>query len=232
MNHKIFAVNLILPVFVVIVIAVLTGCFRFKKKESIKDELFAYFVKVWKAEEQDAEPGKESFFRKFFDLFVQTYEYEKYKESANKLKYNFDKMLVLFIILCIPFLVLVLIDGKEWVLNGNEWNQIYLYTVILVPLIFAYLVNKYIKIRQYHETWYRHLRNRHQMEWRMMAFVKDYELMKAGLSTKDPAATAESLKIDFINDAVGYWKEAAEITVSASVKEENIFEDISSLFGK
>ena len=148
MNHKIFAVNLILPVFVVIVIAVLTGCFRFKKKESIKDELFAYFVKVWKAEEQDAEPGKESFFRKFFDLFVQTYEYEKYKESANKLKYNFDKMLVLFIILCIPFLVLVLIDGKEWVLNGNEWNQIYLYTVILVPLIFAYLVNKFINLRQ------------------------------------------------------------------------------------
>ena len=36
-----------------------------------------------------------------------------------------------------------MVSGKEEILNENEWNNIYLYTLILIPLIFAYLVNKY-----------------------------------------------------------------------------------------
>ena len=166
-------------------------------------------------------------------MFVQSYEYEKYKESANKAKYYFYKLLVLLIILCIPFLVLLLITEKEWILNDNEWNEVYLYTVILVPLVFAYLVNKYIKIKNYHETWYRHLKNRHHMEWRMVLFIKDYELRKKDIKPEEAASSAESLKIGFINDICEYWKaETAKISVSAAAKEENILEDISSLFGR
>ena len=233
MNKTIFAVNLAVPLFVILIISAIAGCLGVKKKESIKGELFEYFVRVWEADKKETEPdNKDIFFKKVFDLFVQSYEYEKQKEEVNKLKYYFYKLLMLFVILCIPFLVLVLINGKEWILKDNEWNNIYLYTVILVPLIFAYLVNKYIQIRHYHEIWYRHMRNRHQMEWRMMQFIKDYELQKAGLVPEESITSSETLKINFINDLCEYWKSASEISVEDSSKEDSIFQDISSLFGK
>ena len=161
-------------------------------------------------------------------MLLQTYEYEKYKESSNRLKYYFYKLLVLLVILSIPFLALFLITSKEWLLNDSEWNNIYLYAAILVPLIFAYLINQYIRIKQFRETWYRHLRNRHQIEWRMLTYVKDHELLKEGKTAKEAGTTFESLKIDFINSMCDYWKSAAtEIDIS---KEENIFEGIGSLF--
>ena len=231
MNFKILAVYLLVPILVIVLIAVAAGCFGLKKKESIKGDVFEYFKQDWNAEPETADEAP--FFRRFFDMFVQSYEYEKYKESANKAKYYFYKLLVLLIILCIPFLVLVLITEKEWILNDNEWNEVYLYTVILVPLVFAYLVNKYIKIKNYHETWYRHLKNRHHMEWRMVLFIKDYELRKKDTEPKETDRSTESLKIGFINDICEYWKaETAEISVSSAAKEENIFEDIAGLFGK
>ena len=199
-----------------------------KKKESIKGEVFDYFVSIWKSEENKEEKKEGSFYQKFFDMLLQTYEYEKYKESSNRLKYYFYKLLVLLVILSIPFLALFLITSKEWLLNDSEWNNIYLYAAILVPLIFAYLINQYIRIKQFRETWYRHLRNRHQIEWRMLTYVKDHELLKEGKTAKEAGTTFESLKIDFINSMCDYWKSAAtEIDIS---KEENIFEGIGSLF--
>ena len=228
MNFKIFAVNLVVPLFVVLTIAVFSGFFRLKKKESIKNDLFEYFKKAWNEDEKAEE---DSFFQKFFRLFLQAYEYEKYKEDVNKSKYSFYKLLVLFVVLSVPFLSLFLITRKEWIFNDSAWNDIYLYTVILVPLVFAYLVNKYIRIRQYHETWYRHLRNRHQMEWRMMVFVKDRELLKAGETQGAEGRTSASLKTAFINDLCDYWKTTADIPLSTA-KEENIFEEIGSLFHK
>ena len=232
--NNIFAMNLFIPLLAIVIIAVITGCYGVKKKGSIKGELFEYFKKVWNEGEEETGPEDEgSFFQRFFTMFVQAYEYERYKESVNKLKYYFYKLLVLIVILCIPFLVLFLITRKEWVLQESEWNDIYLYTVILVPLIFAYLINKYVRIRQYHQIWYRHLKNRHHMEWRMMMFVKDYELLKSGVKDKEDETSPESLKVDFINDMSEYWKtETAEIAGGAEVKEENIFEDIGSLFHK
>ena len=231
MNFKIFAVNLFVPLVVLAVIGIITGAFRVKKKESIKGELFEYFIRIWNEGEKKSKDGnQESFYRKFFDLFVQAYEYEQYKENKNKTKYFFYKVLVLFVLLSIPFLVLFLITGKEWILNDSEWNNMYLYTVILVPVIFAYLVNKYIKIRQYRETWYRHLRNRHYIEWRIMSFIKDYELLKAG-AKPDETVSIESIKADFINDMSEYWKGAADVPLEAG-REENIFDDFGSLFGK
>ena len=228
MNLKIIAMNLIIPLLAILVIAIVTGSFGAKKKESIKSELFEYFVKVWKTEEKQSD--SESFFQKFFRMFLQTYEYEKYKETSNQTKYYSFKLLVLSVILCIPFLALILITSKEWLLNDGEWNNIYLYTVILVPLLFAYLINQYIKIKQYRETWYRHLRNRHHMEWRMIEFVKDYELLKAGKKTNENIDSVESLKIRFINDLCEYWKTTS--TEIAAGKEENIFEEFGGLFGK
>ncbi|MBR2844589.1 MAG: hypothetical protein IKF00_05195 [Solobacterium sp.] len=233
MNLKIFIVNIIVPLFVILAISAFTGGFSLKKKESIKNELFDYFSLLWNGNEKEAKQGKEEpFFTRFFRMYVQAYEYELYKESAGKNKYNFCKLLVLLVILSIPFLILVMIDGKNWILDGNEWNNIYLYTVILVPLIFAYLVNKFINLRQYREIWYRHLRNRHYMEWRMMSFVKDFELMHAGLQEDGTVSTPDSLKVDFINDMCGYWKAASEINVAAGAKEENIVQDIVGLFSK
>ena len=225
MNYKIYLMNLAVPAIAVLVIAIISGIFKVKKKESIKGEVFDYFVSIWKSEENKKEG---SFYQKFFDMLLQTYEYEKYKESSNRLKYYFYKLLVLLVILSIPFLALFLITSKEWLLNDSEWNNIYLYAAILVPLIFAYLINQYIRIKQFRETWYRHLRNRHQIEWRMLTYVKDHELLKEGKTAKEAGTTFESLKIDFINSMCDYWKSAAtEIDIS---KEENIFEGIGSLF--
>jgi len=141
--------NLIVPILAVLVIGAITGGFRAKKKESIKSEVYEYFVKIWKADEKEDEKDSS---RDFFTMFLQTYEYEKYKESSNKFKYYIYKLLVLLVILSIPFLALVLITSKEWLLNDAEWNNIYLYTVILVPLLFAYLINQYCRIKQYRET--------------------------------------------------------------------------------
>ena len=53
MNFKIFAVNMIVPLLAVLVVEIITGAFRLKKKESIKGDLFEYFVKVWKADEKE-----------------------------------------------------------------------------------------------------------------------------------------------------------------------------------
>lgn len=228
MNYKIYLMNLAVPAIAVLVIAIISGIFKVKKKESIKGEVFDYFVSIWKSEENKEEKKEGSFYQKFFDMLLQTYEYEKYKESSNRLKYYFYKLLVLLVILSIPFLALFLITSKEWLLNDSEWNNIYLYAAILVPLIFAYLINQYIRIKQFRETWYRHLRNRHQIEWRMLTYVKDHELLKEGKTAKEAGTTLESLKIDFINSMCDYWKSAAtEIDIS---KEENIFEGIGSLF--
>lgn len=228
MNYKIYLMNLAVPAIAVLVIAIISGIFKVKKKESIKGEVFDYFVSIWKSEENKEEKKEGSFYQKFFDMLLQTYEYEKYKESSNRLKYYFYKLLVLLVILSIPFLALFLITSKEWLLNDSEWNNIYLYAAILVPLIFAYLINQYIRIKQFRETWYRHLRNRHQIEWRMLTYVKDHELLKEGKTAKEAGTTFESLKIDFINSMCDYWKSAAtEIDIS---KEENIFEGIGSLF--
>lgn len=228
MNYKIYLMNLAVPAIAVLVIAIISGIFKVKKKESIKGEVFDYFVSIWKSEENKEEKKEGSFYQKFFDMLLQTYEYEKYKESSNRLKYYFYKLLVLLVILSIPFLALFLITSKEWLLNDSEWNNIYLYAAILVPLIFAYLINQYIRIKQFRETWYRHLRNRHQIEWRMLTYVKDHELLKEGKTAKEAGTTFESLKIDFINSMRDYWKSAAtEIDIS---KEENIFEGIGSLF--
>ena len=228
MNYKIYLMNLAVPAIAVLVIAIISGIFKVKKKESIKGEVFDYFVSIWKSEKNKEEKKEGSFCQKFFDMLLQTYEYEKYKESSNRLKYYFYKLLVLLVILSIPFLALFLITSKEWLLNDSEWNNIYLYAAILVPLIFAYLINQYIRIKQFRETWYRHLRNRHQIEWRMLTYVKDHELLKEGKTAKEAGTTFESLKIDFINSMCDYWKSAAtEIDIS---KEENIFEGIGSLF--
>ena len=149
MNLKIIMMNLIVPILAVLVIGAITGGFRAKKKESIKSEVYEYFVKIWKADEKEDEKDSS---RDFFTMFLQTYEYEKYKESSNKFKYYIYKLLVLLVILSIPFLALVLITSKEWLLNDAEWNNIYIYTVILVPLLFAYLINQYCRIKQYRET--------------------------------------------------------------------------------
>ncbi len=230
MNFKIFAVNLIVPLLTVLAIATITGCFRLKEKDSIKADVFEAFVGIWNTEENNpASAGLESFFRKFIGLFIKSYEYEKYKETSSRQKYHFYKLLVLIVILSIPFLMLVLINGQDWILKDTEWNNIYLYTVILVPLIFAYLINKYVRIAQYHDIWYRHLKNRHQMEWRMMVFVKDYEFFRAGLKSDQPDLSVQSLKIDFINDICDYWKAASDISESEA-REENIFQDLKGLF--
>ncbi len=232
MNNRFLIVNALIPFIVIILIVVCERCFGIRKKESIKSDLFEYFKKVWEASENGSgSDEKDSFFQKFFGMFIQTYEYEKYKEDNNKHRYYFFKLVDLFIVLCIPFLTLYLLYVKEEYFKQSEWNDTYLYVVILVPLIFVYLLNKYIRVRQYYETWYRHLRNRHQMEWRMLEFIKNYELKMAGVKSEESGAINESLKIDFINDMCEYWKTtSSEIAVPTSPKDENIFAEFSSLF--
>ena len=232
MNKMLFMTNLFVPALVVLAMMAVAGYFRAKQKDSIKNELFEYFVKVWNADDKGTKRGKdESFFQRFLRMFSQAYEYEKYKEQVNRFKYYIYKLLAFVVIFCIPFLMLFLITRDTWNVEGNEWNNMYLYTVILVPLIFAYLINKYTRISLHHQTWYRHMKNRHHLEWRMMEFIKDYELLKSGVKPEEEGTTIESLKVAFVNDICEYWKgTTTEIATGAAVKEENIFEDMVGLF--
>ena len=55
MNYKIYLMNLAVPAIAVLVIAIISGIFKVKKKESIKGEVFDYFVSIWKSEENKEE---------------------------------------------------------------------------------------------------------------------------------------------------------------------------------
>ena len=57
-------------------------------------------------------------------------------------------------------------------------------------------------------------------------------MMKDGLKSEGSAPSAEALKTGFVNDMCDYWKTVmAEIATGKSANEENLFEDISKLFG-
>ena len=53
MDNKIIAVNLFVPLLVILIIGVIAGCFRLKKKESIKSGLFDTFARTWEKEEKE-----------------------------------------------------------------------------------------------------------------------------------------------------------------------------------
>ena len=231
MHIVLYILNLCIPVLVVLSIVGITGYYNRKKSESIKKEVYSLFVENWNFDSKKSEDGKESFFDKFLRLFIDGYEEEALKESASRAKFSFYKILSLAVIACIPLLLLVLVDKKDAIMGEKDWDNMYLYTIVAVPVVLAYLVNKYIKIRQYNKLWIHHLRNRHDMEWRMMVFIKDISLLREKGYPDEEGKTPEQLKIEFINDICDFWKASSERNPDINISnDENLVEELGGLF--
>lgn len=187
-------------------------------------------MKIWEIGKEEPKGKEEPFDHMFLRLFKQEYKYEQYQISKNKSKYLLFKALVLVVIAAIPFLMLFLITKKDFILGKNEWNDIYLYIIIAIPVIFAYLLNRYVIVRHYRETWAQNIKVKRYMEWRMMMFVKDYEMKKSRMNPDETAALLVSLKDSFINDMFEYWRTSTtEYSEAVLSKDENIFQEIGKM---
>lgn len=203
-----------------------------KNKKDVVSEVNSLFKKIWESNRKKDENNKESFDQLFLRLFKKIYDYESEEINTNKNKYFILKGIVLVIIASIPFLILGLLSNKQFILGENEWNDVYLYTIILVPVAFAFLLSKYIDAKQYRELWMRHTKSKDYMDWRMMMFVKDYETKKMAVAEENAPTLLETLKAEFIDDMCKYWNASTtEFIEKVMAKDENIFQEIGRLIG-
>jgi len=222
---------LLIPFTLILAIILVAVYYKIKGEKSIIEEVYGIFIKTWENGKAKAEAGGESFDQLFLRLFRQEYEYEQFKISENKNKYLLLKTLVLVVIASIPFLMMLLVNKKDFILGKNEWNDIYLYTIIAVPIIFAFLLNKYISVRRYREMWIQDTKIKQHMEWRMMMLIKDYEMKKRKMNAEESNQLLDSLKNSFIDDMCEYWRiSTTEFSDKVLSKEENLFQEIGKLF--
>jgi hypothetical protein len=111
------------------------------------------FENIWRKNKMENKNGDEPFDLKFLNLFLQAYKDEGLKVQMNKNKYFLYKTLILLMIATVPFLVLFLVVKKGFIMGDNEWNQLYLYIIAVVPIILAFLLNKYVNVKQYRDLW-------------------------------------------------------------------------------
>ncbi|MBQ9153686.1 MAG: hypothetical protein IJ130_07720 [Solobacterium sp.] len=228
----IYMIYLAIPVAAILAIILVTAHYRLKDEGSVISEVFGIFSSVWENKEAESEKENASFYQMFLRLFKKAYEYEGFQVSMNKNKYFLYKTMVLLVIASVPFLMLFLVTKKDMILGDSEWNDIYLYTIIIVPLVLAYLLNKYIYVKQYRNMWIKHEKIRTHMEWRMMDLIKCYEMQKAGKTPEELRQLLGTLKNDFIDDICGYWNTSSEGYYDSILsKDENLFQEIGSLFG-
>jgi hypothetical protein len=228
--NTIYTAYLLVPIVIVLAILFLTVFYRTKKDKSIVKEIYSVFVKTWENGEVPAEDEEEIFYQTFLRLFKQDYRYNRNQLAENRDKYFLFKALVLVVIAAIPFLMYLLVSKKEFILGKNEWNDIYLYTIIAVPIVFAYLLNRFIIVRRFREMWAHHTKVKQHMEWRMMMLVKDYEMKKQKMTPEEAEQLLDSLKQDFINEICEYWnKSAEEFADQVLSKEENLFQEIGKM---
>ena len=115
-------------------------------------------------------------------------------------------------------------------MGNNEWNEIYLYIVIAVPIILAFLLNKYVDVKQYRQLWLQHSKIKYHLEWRMMELIKDYEMQKAAAKPEETGSLLTALKTSFINDMCEYWHTSTtELSEKVMAKEENLFQEIGNM---
>ena len=232
-NNTVFMIYLLVPVILILAMIFVSVYFRSKNEENIADEVFSLFTDIWKSDAKKAEDGEESFDQLFLRLFNKTYAYQGYQASSNKTKLFLYKALVLLLIGSVPFLMVSLVTKKSVILGDTEWNDIYLYVVIAVPVIFAFLLNQFISIGQYRGMWIQHAKIKDHMEWRMMELIKDYEMKRAGMNKKESYELLASLKRDFMDDMCAYWDTStSEIAEKILSKDESLFQEIAKLLNK
>ncbi len=232
MDLRVYLFYLLIPVSVILVIIVILKRNKARHLEQIDKEVVSLFEKIWNSNEPDGSSGELSFTRMYYKLFQKTYLYEEAEEMVNKSEYYIFKLLVLFVILTIPLLVVFLMTKKEFIFGDNEWSYLYLCIAVLLPLSFAYLLKKYIDMKQYRPNWIHHARVKINMEWKMMEFIKNYELQKIGKNEKEIDELLTALKVAFINETSILWKESMDNSPEldpSKMKEFNLIEEIGAM---
>lgn len=226
----IYAFYLFIPFVLALVIVFVTLHYNSKEIEPIVAEVFNIFKTIWESEKMKSEDGKEPFDAVCLRLFKKAYASEGLYAVEYKNKYFLYKTLILLIVASIPFLILFLVTKKAFVLGDNEWNEIYLYIVIAVPIILAFLLNKYVDVKQYRQLWLQHSKIKYHLEWRMMELIKDYEMQKADMNPEEAETLLKKLKSSFINDMCEYWHTStSELSEKVMAKEENLFQEIGNM---
>jgi hypothetical protein len=226
----IYAFYLFIPFVLALVIVFVTLHYNSKEIEPIVAEVFNIFKTIWESENMKSEDGKEPFDAVCLRLFKKAYASEGLYAVEFKNKYFLYKTLILLIVASIPFLILFLVTKKAFVLGDNEWNEIYLYIVIVVPIILAFLLNKYVDVKQYRQLWLQHSKIKYHLEWRMMELIKDYEMQKADMKPEEAETLLKKLKSSFINDMCEYWHTStSELSEKVMAKEENLFQEIGNM---
>ena len=221
---------LAVPFILLLAIIGVTGYYMIKDREPIVNEVSQMFEKVWKESSPAGKDEEETFEQVFLRLFTHAYKYEGYMVSQNKNKFFLYKTLTLLVIASVPFLMLLLFTKKTEIMGDNEWNEMYLYIIIVVPVMLAYLLNKYINVKQYHDLWVQHAKIKYHLEYRMMVLVKDYELKIHGLNPEEAQKEVASMKKGFIDEMTEYWNTSV-VTLSDDImsKEDNLFQEIGKL---
>ena len=230
-DNIIFIFYLALPFLLLLIFVCVTTYYKIKDGEPIFNEIGHMFENIWRKNKMENKNGDEPFDLKFLNLFLQAYKDEGLKVQMNKNKYFLYKTLILLMIATVPFLVLFLVVKKGFIMGDNEWNQLYLYIIAVVPIILAFLLNKYINVKQYRDLWVQHTKIKYQLESKMMLFVKDFEMNTMNTSREGSDKFLFDLKTKFIEGICALWTSTA-ISISEDVlaKEDNIFQDIGSLF--
>ncbi|MBR2676956.1 MAG: hypothetical protein IKE28_08605 [Solobacterium sp.] len=232
-NNLIYLLFLAVPFVTVLFLLFVASFYKVQKKESIIQDIFPIFKGIWNSFRPSSADGKEPFTSKFLDLFQKAYNDETLQVSENKNKYYLYKILILAVVSSVPFLMLVMLNEKDLLLGDTEWSNIYLYTIVAVPLILAYLLNKYINVRHYRDLWITHSKIKSHIDWRMMVFIKEYETQKTKMKPEESEALLESLQKSFIDDMCEFYNTSSiEVSEKVMSKDENMFQEILSIFSK
>lgn len=162
--------------------------FRKKEKEKLKSpmgEIYQLWEEDWLSDEADKRKAKED---PFFLLFKFDYEYCCQKALENKKKNFRIKFLGILPFLVVTFLclggviaynanVFIQVKGNmgEFI-EKNNWNfSIYGTVFYVAAILVMYVISKWLDVKQYQETWSRHMEHKYAVEMEMFKFIRHME---------------------------------------------------------
>lgn len=142
----------------------------------------------------------------FLALYKEIFERCSYKANNNKFKNNFFKFLFIGI-LGVGFVVII------WLFIGRNSDQDKILTdvvssgaVFLLIIWGASIVNKWIEIKKYQETWIRHSDHMYMLEKEMLKFIEEMEPYEVY-----PARTDEQRVKKFIQNILDIEKSNQDV---------------------
>lgn len=158
--------------------------FRKKEKEKLNNpmgKIYQRWEENWLSDEADQIKAKED---SFFLLFKFDYEYCCQKAVENK-KMNFRmKFLSVFPFLVVTVLCLggviaynvntfIQVKGNLGdFIEQNNWNfSIYGTIFYVAAILVAYVISKWLDVKQYQETWSRHVEHKYAVEMEMFKYI-------------------------------------------------------------